>query len=61
MPGTELPGLDYVSLAKGHGCDGRKVRRPEDLEPALRSALYSGMGAPYLLDVEIERAYPPLL
>lgn len=60
VPGLDLPGLDYVSLAKGYGCEGRRIVRPEDLEPALREALYSAMDAPYLLEVEIDPAYPPL-
>lgn len=56
VPGLDLPGLDFVSLAKGYGCDGRRIVRPEDLGPALREAL--AMDTPYLLEVEIDRSYP---
>jgi benzoylformate decarboxylase len=59
VPGLDLPGLDCVSLAKGYGCDGRRIVRPDDLAPALREAL--PMNRPYLLEVEIDRSYPPLL
>ena len=59
VPGLDLPGIDYVSLAKGYGCAGRRVVRPEDLEPALREGL--AMKAPFLLEVEIDRAFLPLL
>jgi benzoylformate decarboxylase len=59
VPGLDLPGIDCVSLAKGYGCEGRRIVRPEDLEPALREGL--AMKTPYLLEVEIDRAFPPLL
>ena len=59
VPGLDLLGIDYVSLAKGYGCEGRRVVRPEDLEPALREGL--AMKTPYLLEVEIDRAFLPLL
>lgn len=59
VPGLDLPGLDYVSLAKGYGCAGRKIVSPEDLAPAVREAL--AMDTPYLLEVEIDSSYPTLL
>jgi benzoylformate decarboxylase len=59
VPGLDLPGFDFVSLAKGYGCDGRRIVRPEDLEPALREAM--AMDSPYMLEVEIDPAYPSLL
>lgn len=59
VPGLDLPGIDCVSLAKGYGCEGRLIVRPEDLEPALREAL--AMSSPYLLEVEIDRGFPSLL
>jgi benzoylformate decarboxylase len=49
--GTKLPGLDFVSLAKGLGCTGARVDRPDDLAPALTSALRSP--SPFLLDVAV--------
>jgi benzoylformate decarboxylase len=59
VPGLDLPGIDCVSLAKGYGCESRRIVRPEDLGPALREAL--AMDTPYLLEVEIDRAFPSLL
>jgi thiamine pyrophosphate-dependent acetolactate synthase large subunit-like protein len=58
VPGLDLPGIDCVSIAKGYGCEGRRIARPEDLEPALREGL--AMKTPYLLEVEIERGFPAL-
>lgn len=59
VPGLDLPGIDCVSLAKGYGCEGRRVVRREDLGPALREAL--ALSTPYLLEVEIDRGFPTLL
>lgn len=59
VPGLDLPGIDHTSLANGYGCPGRRVDRPQDLRPALGQAM--AMDTPYLLEVEIDRGYPPLL
>lgn len=37
--GTDLEGLDFVALAKGHGLPGQRVERPEALREALDAAL----------------------
>ncbi|HUG26066.1 benzoylformate decarboxylase [Piscinibacter sp.] len=37
--GTELPGLDFVALAKGHGLIGHRIERPGELQAALTLAL----------------------
>ncbi|MFP5472678.1 MAG: benzoylformate decarboxylase [Gammaproteobacteria bacterium] len=37
--GTDLRGLDFVALARGHGMPGQRVERPEALRDALRGAL----------------------
>jgi len=39
LPGIDLAGLDFVALARGHGCDGIRVERASDLAAALRQAL----------------------
>ena len=39
LPGTEIPGLDFVALAQGHGCVGVRVDDAAELNTALRSAL----------------------
>ena len=36
--GTDLPGLDFVALAQGHGLAGPPGERAEELGPALRAA-----------------------
>jgi benzoylformate decarboxylase len=46
------PDLGFVDIARGLGVDGARVTRPEDLRPALDTAL--GASRPYLLDVAIE-------
>jgi benzoylformate decarboxylase len=39
MPGTRLPAIDFVSLAKGQGVEGVRVSRPNELADALCTAL----------------------
>jgi benzoylformate decarboxylase len=39
VQGTDLPGLDFVMLAKGMGCPGERVSEAARLADALRSAL----------------------
>lgn len=39
LPGTDLPGLDFVALATGHGCKGRLVKHAAEVDEALREAL----------------------
>ncbi|GIJ73638.1 benzoylformate decarboxylase [Virgisporangium ochraceum] len=50
-PGTELPGIDFVALAWGLGCPGRRVRSCADLPDALAAALAAD--GPFLLEVPI--------
>ena len=49
--GTDLHGLDFVALAQGHGLQGERVERPEDLPDALRSAL--ARTGPYLIELVV--------
>ncbi|VCU68593.1 Benzoylformate decarboxylase [Pigmentiphaga humi] len=51
LAGTDLPDLDFVSLARGHGCQAVRVSDPASLRDALREALASPV--PILVDVEI--------
>jgi benzoylformate decarboxylase len=57
-PGLDLPGLDFVSLAKGMGCDARQVAQPEGIRDALRHALERT--TPFLVDVCVESSVPNL-
>ncbi|MBV8848940.1 MAG: benzoylformate decarboxylase, partial [Methylobacteriaceae bacterium] len=50
--GTQLPDIDFVTIAKGQGVPGRRVERAEDFAPAIRDALKHERG-PILLDVAI--------
>ena len=52
VQGTDLPGLDFVSIAKGLGCAGVSVCTPEGLTDALAGALSSDQ--PVLIEVEVE-------
>jgi benzoylformate decarboxylase len=49
--GMELPGIDFVELARSQGCEGMRVTTAAELEPTLRAAL-SAQG-PVLVDVRV--------
>jgi benzoylformate decarboxylase len=51
LPGTELPGIDFVALARAQGCAGLNVSRAQDLAPALADALAAT--GPTLVEVDI--------
>ena len=51
MPGTELPELDFVALAQGHGMRALRVERSSELRAVLANALQSA--TPILLEVEV--------
>ena len=46
-------------MAKGFGCDGMWVERPENLREALRRPFDAG--SPYILDVTVDPAAPQVL
>jgi benzoylformate decarboxylase len=52
IPGVDVPGIDFVQLAAGFGCKGKRVEKHEDLAVALAESV-SG-AAPYLLEVAID-------
>ena len=52
IPGVDLPGIDFVQLAAGFGCKGKRVEKHEDLAAALAESV-SG-DEPYLLEVAID-------
>ncbi|WP_321885782.1 benzoylformate decarboxylase [Burkholderia cenocepacia] len=47
--GTALPGIDFVALAQGMGCNGVRVSAAEELEAVLAEALNDE--APYLVEI----------
>jgi benzoylformate decarboxylase len=51
VPATDLGGIDFVALAKGHGCSSMRVELPSDLEPALARALQST--SPVLIELVV--------
>ncbi|WP_458254992.1 thiamine pyrophosphate-dependent enzyme [Burkholderia gladioli] len=51
VQGTALPGLDFVALARGFGCEGRRVADPGLLRETLQAAL-AGPG-PSLLEIVV--------
>jgi len=51
LEGTALPDLDFVALAKGHGCDAVRVSDAALLHEALRQALRSN--GPILVEVDV--------
>jgi len=59
VPGLDLPGIDFIALAKGYGCTGYKVATKEALAQALQDALRSDK--PTVLEIPITAAVAPLL
>ncbi|WP_433376777.1 benzoylformate decarboxylase [Actinoplanes sp. CA-142083] len=51
VPGTDLPALDFVALARGFGCAAGRVSRSTELSGALETAL--AHDGPYVLDVPV--------
>ncbi len=50
--GTDLPGLDFVTIAKGHGCAAQRVSQPAGLKAALQAAL--NCHEPTLLEIIVD-------
>jgi benzoylformate decarboxylase len=58
VPGLELPGIDFVKLAEGMGCDAVPVAKASELLPALKRALaHEGTS---LIEVMVDSAVPLL-
>jgi len=51
LQGSDLPGLDFVALANGHGCEALRVDDPLQLADTLRTALKST--GPILVEVRV--------
>jgi benzoylformate decarboxylase len=52
LPGMDLPGIDFVSLAAGYGLPGRRVNTAAEMADALKAAIDAG--TPLLIEVEVE-------
>jgi len=59
LPSLEVPGVDFVSLARSFGCPAVRVSAPAELRDALTTAI--GDPRPWLVDVAVDPAAPPLL
>ena len=58
VPGLELPGIDFVRIAQGMGCDAVRVSRSAELAPALQRGLaHDGIS---LIEVMVDSAVPLL-
>jgi benzoylformate decarboxylase len=58
VPGLELPGIDFVQIAQGLGCDAVRVGKSSELAPALkRSLAHDGVS---LIEVMVDSAVPVL-
>ena len=51
LPGSELPGIDFVALARGHGVQATRVADAASLRDALATALHAPL--PVLIEIEI--------
>ncbi len=59
VPGLDIPGLDFVSLAKGYGATGVHAETLEDVKEECRKAFKRS--GPTVLSVPISHTVPPLL
>ena len=59
VPGLDLPGLDIPTIARGFGCEARRVESADDLAQALRAG--DAATGPRVLAVPITRDVPALL
>lgn len=58
VPGLELPGIDFVRLAEGMGCDAMRVTKAAELDAALKRGMaFAGTS---LVEVVVDSAVPLL-
>jgi benzoylformate decarboxylase len=58
VPGLELPGIDFVKIAQGLGCDAVRLTRSSELAPGLKRGLsHKGVS---LIEVMVDSAVPLL-
>jgi benzoylformate decarboxylase len=58
VPGLDLPGIDFVKLAQGLGCDAVRVSKAAELASALQRGL--GHAGVSLIEVTVDSAVPVL-
>ena len=58
VPGLDLPGIDFVRIAQGLGCDAVRVNKSSELAPALKRGLaHDGVS---LIEVIVDSSVPLL-
>ena len=58
VPGLDLPGIDFVKIAQGMGCDAVRVTKSSELAGALKRGLsHNGTS---LVEVMVDSAVPVL-
>jgi benzoylformate decarboxylase len=58
VPGLDLPGIDFVKIAQGLGCDAVRISKASELAPALKRGLaHDGTS---LIEVVVDSAVPLL-
>jgi benzoylformate decarboxylase len=58
VPGLDLPGIDFVKIAQGLGCDAVRVSKASELAPALKRGLaHDGTS---LIEVVVDSSVPLL-
>ena len=58
VPGLDMPGVDFVKIADGLGCEAARVTKSSDVAPALKRALaHQGTS---LVEVMVDSAVPVL-
>jgi benzoylformate decarboxylase len=58
VPGLDLPGIDFVQIAQGMGCDAVRVSQSSELAPALKHGMaHDGVS---LIEVMVNSAVPLL-
>jgi benzoylformate decarboxylase len=58
VPGLDLPGIDFVQIAQGMGCDAVCVTKSSELPPALKRGL--ARGGVSLIEVMVDSSVPLL-
>ena len=59
VPGLDLPGFDFVALAKGYGCIGVEAKTPEEIKAAFAAALKAD--GPTVIAIPTKRELRPLI
>jgi benzoylformate decarboxylase len=59
VPGLDIPGLDFVSIAKGYGCDAARLDDLDAIKQAAATAWTKDV--PTVLEIPISPQVPPLI